>query len=67
MVVLQAVDEEMALVVISSAWMEKRGWEAVRDVYKRACIVHCPKRAVIRSIISSLVGWISILLIFYKS
>merc|ERR1719341_1930694 len=42
------VDQEMALVVNSSAWLEKRGWEAVRDVYKRAAVVHCPKRAVIR-------------------
>ncbi|XP_023326591.1 uncharacterized protein LOC111700016 [Eurytemora carolleeae] len=42
------IDAEMSMVVISSAWMEKRGWEAVRDVYKRACIVHCPKRAVIK-------------------
>merc|ERR1740128_1040962 len=42
------VDQEMALVVNSSAWLEKRGWEAVRDVYKRAAVVHCPKCAVIR-------------------
>ena len=38
----------MESVVISSAWLEKRGWKAVRDVYKRACIVHCPRKAVIR-------------------
>ena len=25
-----------------------KGREAVRDVYKRACIVHCPKKAVIK-------------------
>ena len=36
------------MVVNSSAWLSKRGWEAVRDAYKRACLVHCPKRAVIR-------------------
>ena len=45
---VQDIDQEMALVVNSSAWLEKRGWEAVRDVYKRACLVHCQKRAVIR-------------------
>ena len=45
---VQDIESEMCTVVISSAWLEKRGWEAVRDVYKRACIVHCPKRAVIR-------------------
>jgi hypothetical protein len=45
---LKDIESEMSTVVISSAWLEKRGWEAVRDVYKRACIVHCPKRAVIR-------------------
>lgn len=42
------VEREMMSVVNSSAWLEKRGWEAVRDVYKRACIVHCPRKAVIR-------------------
>ena len=42
------VDREMQTVVNSSLWMEKKGWEAVRDVYKRACIVHCPRKAVIR-------------------
>jgi len=42
------VDQEMMSVVVSSAWLNKTGWEAVRDVYKRACIVHCPRKAVIR-------------------
>ena len=43
-----AVEGEMTEVVVSSAWQEATGWEAVRDVYKRAAIVHCPRKAVIR-------------------
>jgi hypothetical protein len=43
-----AVAGEMEDVVVSSAWQEARGWEAVRDVYRRACIVHCPRKAVVR-------------------
>ena len=42
------VDDEMEGVVVSSAWQEATGWEAVRDVYRRACVVHCPRKAVIR-------------------
>ena len=39
----------MAGVVVSDVWqVQGRGWEAVRDVYRRAAIVHCPKKAVIR-------------------
>merc|ERR1719209_1853296 len=41
------VDDEMEGVVVSSAWQEATGWEAVRDVYRRACVVHCPRKAVI--------------------
>ena len=43
-----AVAGEMEEVVVSSAWQEVSGWEAVRDVYRRAAVVHCPKKAVIR-------------------
>merc|ERR1719447_2581172 len=42
------VADEMEGVVVSSAWQEATGWEAVRDVYRRACVVHCPRKAVIR-------------------
>merc|ERR1719370_1400469 len=42
------VADEMEGVVASSAWQEATGWEAVRDVYRRACVVHCPRKAVIR-------------------
>jgi tetratricopeptide (TPR) repeat protein len=44
-----AVEAEMSGVVVSDVWqVQGRGWEAVRDVYRRAAIVHCPKKAVIR-------------------
>ena len=34
---------------MSDVWqVQGRGWEAVRDVNRRAAIVHCPKKAVIR-------------------
>ena len=38
----------MSQVVVSSAWQEATGWAAVRDVYRRAAVVHCPRKAVIR-------------------
>ena len=45
----EAVEAEMSGVVVSDVWqVQGRGWEAVRDVYRRAAIVHCPKKAVIR-------------------
>jgi len=45
----QAVVREMSDVVVSDEWqVQGRGWEAVRDVYRRAAVVHCPKKAVIR-------------------
>jgi len=45
----QAVEAEMSGVVVSDVWqLQGRGWEAVRDVYRRAAIVHCPRKAVIR-------------------
>merc|ERR1719206_203594 len=45
----QAVVREMSDVVVSDEWqVQGRGGEAVRDVYRRAAVVHCPKKAVIR-------------------
>jgi tetratricopeptide (TPR) repeat protein len=45
----QAVEAEMPGVVASDVWqVQGRGWEAVRDVYRRAAIVHCPRKAEIR-------------------
>ena len=44
----EAVNTEMEDVVVSSSFRSSFGWDAVRDVYKRACIVHCPRKAVIR-------------------
>ena len=41
-----AVDAEMSDVVVSNE--QKTGWEAVRDVYKRAALTHCTRKAVIR-------------------
>ena len=41
-----AVDSEMALVPKTS-W-ESKGREAVREVYRRACLVHCTKKAMIK-------------------
>ena len=43
-----AVEAEMKSVVVSDSWGEKTGWEAVRDVYKRAATTHCTRKAVIR-------------------
>ena len=41
-----AVDSEMSEVVVSNE--PKQGWAAVRDVYKRAALTHCTRKAVIR-------------------
>ena len=41
-----AVDAEMSDVVVSNE--QKTGWEAVRDVYKRAALTHCTRKAIIR-------------------
>ena len=41
-----AVDAEMSDVVVSNE--HKQGWDAVRDVYKRASMTHCTRKAVIR-------------------
>ena len=42
----EAVEAEMSDVVVSNE--VKTGWEAVRDVYKRAALTHCNRKAVIR-------------------
>ena len=41
-----AVDSEMSLVPKTS-W-ESKGRQAVREVYRRACLVHCTKKAMIK-------------------
>ena len=33
--------------VLKTSWSAK-GRDAVRDVFKRACVVHCPNKAMIR-------------------
>ncbi|XP_059091219.1 uncharacterized protein LOC131886822 [Tigriopus californicus] len=40
------IDNEMSL-VLKTSW-ENQGKQAVRDIYKRACIVHCRKKALIK-------------------
>ncbi len=40
------IDDEMAS-VCKTTWSGQEGQEAVRNVYKRACFVHCPNRAMI--------------------
>ena len=42
----EEVEAEMSGVVVSNE--VKTGWEAVRDVYKRAALTHCNRKAVIR-------------------
>ncbi len=45
----KAINMEMSDVTKTPLQQEStKGREAVRDVYKRACIVHCPKKAVIK-------------------
>ena len=41
-----AIDNEMSM-VCKTSW-ESKGRQAVRDVYNRACLVHCQKKAMIR-------------------
>ena len=41
-----AVDAEMSDVVVSNE--HRQGWDGVRDVYKRAALTHCTRKAVIR-------------------
>merc|ERR1712080_53844 len=40
------IDNEMAD-VLKTSWSNS-GVESVRDVYKRACNIHCPRRALIK-------------------
>ena len=36
--------------VLKTSWSAK-GRDAVRDVFKRACVVHCPNKAMIRFVL----------------
>ena len=44
------VESELSEVTVSDGWQRGpgRGWAEVREVYRRAATVHCPRKAVIR-------------------